>query len=74
MKAKDKERRLKLREEKIEQQRLHQEERVRKALERAKAEPKKQVSITTIQGKDRGPSHRAKSEGQVIGQSHRVKL
>ncbi|XP_055999216.1 cilia- and flagella-associated protein 100-like isoform X1 [Ostrea edulis] len=42
-KAKDKERRLKLREEKIEQQRLHQEERVRKALERAKAEPKKQT-------------------------------
>lgn len=47
MKAKDKERRLKLREEKIEQQRLHQEERVRKALERAKAEPKKQVCIYT---------------------------
>lgn len=45
MKAKDKERRLKLREEKIEQQRLHQEERVRKALERAKAEPKKQVCV-----------------------------
>ncbi|XP_069101667.1 cilia- and flagella-associated protein 100-like isoform X1 [Argopecten irradians] len=42
-KAKEKERRLKLREEKMEQQRLHQEERVRKALERAKAEPKKQV-------------------------------
>lgn len=42
-KAKEKERRLKLREEKMEQQRLHQEERVRKALERAKAEPKKQT-------------------------------
>ena len=41
--AKEKERRLKLREEKIEQQRIHQEERVKKALERAKAEPKKQV-------------------------------
>ncbi|XP_076448152.1 cilia- and flagella-associated protein 100-like [Babylonia areolata] len=40
-KAKEKERRLKMREEKIEQQRLHQEERVRRALERAKAEPKK---------------------------------
>lgn len=44
-KAKEKERRLKLREEKIEQQRIHQEERVRKALERAKAEPKKQVGL-----------------------------
>jgi hypothetical protein len=43
--AKEKERRLKLREEKMEQQRLHQEERVRKALERAKAEPKKQVHL-----------------------------
>jgi uncharacterized protein YktA (UPF0223 family) len=32
-----------MREEKMEQQRLHQEERVRKALERAKAEPKKVV-------------------------------
>lgn len=42
-KAKDKERRLKMREEKMEQLRLHQEERVRKALERAKAEPKKQT-------------------------------
>lgn len=42
-KAKDKERRLKMREEKMEQLRIHQEERVRKALERAKAEPKKQT-------------------------------
>ena len=32
-----------MREEKMEQQRLHQEERVRKALERAKADPKKKV-------------------------------
>ena len=45
--AKEKERRLKLREEKIEQQRIHQEERVKKALERAKAEPKKQVGYST---------------------------
>lgn len=43
LQAKEKERRLKMREEKKEQQRLHQEERVRKALERAKAAPKKQV-------------------------------
>ena len=34
---------MKLREEKREQQRLHQEERVRKALERAKADPKVQT-------------------------------
>ncbi|XP_064605525.1 LOW QUALITY PROTEIN: cilia- and flagella-associated protein 100-like [Liolophura sinensis] len=40
-KAKEKERRLKFREEKLEQQRIHQEERVKRALERAKAEPKK---------------------------------
>lgn len=46
--AKEKERRLKLREEKMEQQRLHQEERVRKALERAKAEPKKQVQTQIL--------------------------
>lgn len=44
LQAKEKERRLKMREEKKEQQRLHQEERVRKALERAKAAPKKQVT------------------------------
>ncbi|XP_067683818.1 cilia- and flagella-associated protein 100-like [Haliotis asinina] len=42
-KAKEKERRLKMREEKLEQQRIHQEERVRRALERAKAEPKKKT-------------------------------
>ncbi len=42
-KAKEKERRLKLREEKIQEQKLHQEERVRRALERAKAEPKKKT-------------------------------
>ncbi|XP_046353274.1 cilia- and flagella-associated protein 100-like [Haliotis rufescens] len=42
-KAKEKERRLKMREDKLEQQRIHQEERVRRALERAKAEPKKKT-------------------------------
>ena len=41
--TKEKERRLRLREEKMEQQRLHQEDRVRRALERAQAEPKKKV-------------------------------
>ena len=41
--AKEKERRMRLREEKMEQQRLHQEDRVRRALERAQAEPKKKV-------------------------------
>ncbi|XP_065065350.1 cilia- and flagella-associated protein 100-like [Rhopilema esculentum] len=40
-KAKEKERRLRLREEKLEAQKRHQEERLRRALERAQAEPKK---------------------------------
>eukprot|EP00112_Aurelia_sp_Birch-Aquarium-sp1_P007994 Seg1873.5 transcript_id=Seg1873.5/GoldUCD/mRNA.D3Y31 product="Cilia- and flagella-associated protein 100" protein_id=Seg1873.5/GoldUCD/D3Y31 len=40
-KAKEKERRLKQREEKLEAQRKHQEERLKKALERAQAEPKR---------------------------------
>ncbi|KAM9326478.1 cilia- and flagella-associated protein 100 [Gastrophryne carolinensis] len=40
-KAKEKERRLRLREEKIKQQKAHQEERLRRALERAQADPKK---------------------------------
>jgi hypothetical protein len=39
--AKEKQRRMRAREEKIEQQRLHQEERVRRALERAQAAPKR---------------------------------
>ena len=37
---------MKMREEKMEQQRIHQEERVRRALERAKADPKKKVVLT----------------------------
>ena len=36
---------MRLREEKMEQQRLHQEDRVRRALERAQAEPKKKVGF-----------------------------
>ena len=43
--AKEKERRLRLREEKIAEQKLQQEERLRRAQERAQAEPKKQVII-----------------------------
>jgi len=42
-KAKDKERRLRLREEKLVAQKKHQEERIRKAIERAQAEPKKKT-------------------------------
>ena len=42
--AKDKERRLRLREEKLLAQKKHQEERIRKAIERAQAEPKKKVN------------------------------
>jgi len=47
-KSKEKERRLKMREEKIEQQRIHQEDRVRKALERAKADPKKKTGRRVV--------------------------
>ena len=43
MQAKEKERRMRLREEKIEEQRLAQEERLKRALERAQADPKKRV-------------------------------
>ena len=42
-KAKEKERRMRMREEKILQQKVHQEERVKKALERSKADPKRKV-------------------------------
>ncbi|PIK37026.1 putative coiled-coil domain-containing protein [Apostichopus japonicus] len=42
-KAKEKERRMRLREEKLEAQRIHQEERVKRALERAQADPKKKT-------------------------------
>ncbi|XP_047122843.1 cilia- and flagella-associated protein 100 isoform X1 [Hydra vulgaris] len=42
-KIKDKERRLRLREEKLLEQKKNQEERIRKAIERAKAEPKKKT-------------------------------
>ena len=42
-KAKEKERRLKQREERMIEQKKNQEERIRKALERARAEPKKYV-------------------------------
>ena len=46
LQAKEKERRLRMREEKLEQQKMHQEERMRKALERAQADPKKRVNAT----------------------------
>ena len=36
---------MRLREEKMEEQRLAQEERLRRALERAQADPKKRVTI-----------------------------
>ncbi|ESO09548.1 hypothetical protein HELRODRAFT_168549 [Helobdella robusta] len=41
IKMKEKERRLKQREEKLETQRIHQEERMKKAMERANADPRK---------------------------------
>jgi hypothetical protein len=40
-KAKEKERRLRMRENKLQEQRMHQEERMKRALERAQADPKK---------------------------------
>ena len=45
LQAKEKERRMRLREEKMEEQRLAQEERLKRALERAQADPKKRVTI-----------------------------
>ncbi|XP_045165037.1 cilia- and flagella-associated protein 100-like isoform X3 [Mercenaria mercenaria] len=67
-KAKEKERRLKLREEKMEQQRLHQEERVRKALERAKAEPKKQTGRKLV-FRSEPPRHKKKEDDRNDQQS-----
>ena len=43
LQAKEKERRMRLREEKMEEQRVAQEERLKRALERAQADPKKRV-------------------------------
>lgn len=60
-KAKEKERRLKLREEKMEEQRLRQEERVKKALERAKAEPKKQTGRKLV-FRSEPPRHKKKED------------
>lgn len=60
-KAKEKERRMKLREEKMEQQRIHQEERVKKALERAKAEPKKQTGRKLV-FRSEPPTHKKKED------------
>ena len=45
LQAKEKERRMRLREEKMEEQRVAQEERLKRALERAQADPKKRVRI-----------------------------
>lgn len=67
-KAKEKERRLKLREEKMEQQRIHQEERVRKALERAKAEPKKQTGRKLV-FRSEPPRHKKKEDDRSDQQS-----
>lgn len=45
LQAKEKERRMRLREEKMEEQRVAQEERLKRALERAQADPKKRVRL-----------------------------
>lgn len=48
LQTKEKEHRIQVKLEKKNEQRLHQEERVRRALERAKAEPKKLVRTVTF--------------------------
>nr|CAB3228545.1 coiled-coil domain-containing protein 37 [Phallusia mammillata] len=66
-KAKEKERRMRLREEKLATQRAHQEERVRKALERAKADPKKKVGKRLVfrsEPPQRKQKESKKKEGQ----------
>ncbi|XP_063397753.1 cilia- and flagella-associated protein 100-like [Mytilus trossulus] len=65
-KAKEKERRLKMREEKVEEQRLKQEERVRKAMERARAEPKKQTGRKLVFRSE--PPKQKKREDDGAGQ------
>lgn len=47
LQAKEKERRVRQREEKLEEQRQAQEERLRRALERSQADPKKRVRSIT---------------------------
>ncbi|CAH8649037.1 unnamed protein product [Heterobilharzia americana] len=58
--AKEAEQRLKIKEEKKNQQRLYQEERIQKALERAKAEPKKQTGRKLV----------TRSQPPIIRKSH----
>ncbi len=49
IKAKEKERRLRLREQKLVEQRQHQEDRLKRALERSQADPKKRVNRHFVQ-------------------------
>ncbi|KAH9490579.1 hypothetical protein Btru_033585 [Bulinus truncatus] len=74
-KAKDKERRQKMREEKMELLRLHQEERVKKALERAQAEPKKKTGKKLVfrseppmlkKKEDEGADQTSKEEEELL--------
>eukprot|EP00049_Salpingoeca_infusionum_P001157 m.45686 g.45686 ORF g.45686 m.45686 type:complete len:538 (-) comp10893_c0_seq3:221-1834(-) len=60
-KAKDKERRLRLREEKLAAQKRHQEERVRRALQRANEGPKKQVGKKLVYRSAPPPKHKKKT-------------
>uniref|UniRef100_A0A1I8IMY7 DUF4200 domain-containing protein n=1 Tax=Macrostomum lignano TaxID=282301 RepID=A0A1I8IMY7_9PLAT len=62
-KSKDKERRLKAREDKKEQERLRQEERVRRALERAK-EPPKKYEGRRVMARSNPPAVRKKDDGE----------
>lgn len=63
-KAKEKERRLRVREEKMKQQRLHQEERLRRALERAQSDPKKTTGRRLMARSDPPASKMKEKEDQ----------
>ncbi|CAD5122010.1 DgyrCDS10462 [Dimorphilus gyrociliatus] len=67
-KKKEKERRLKAREDKMEQQKKHQEERVQKALQRAQAAPKKQVG-RRVMGRSEPPAHKQTDDDKDNQQS-----
>ncbi|XP_069499498.1 cilia- and flagella-associated protein 100 [Ambystoma mexicanum] len=60
-KAKEKERRLRVREEKMKQQRMHQEERLRRALERAQSDPKKTTG-RRLMGRSDPPAAKQKED------------
>lgn len=68
-KALDKERRLKLREEKLKLQKEHQEERIKRASERAKADPKKKTGRKIVARSE--PPKRKKENTDADDQANR---